>query len=55
MTKPSDNGQKREYERSGLYPKNGKPFRVLALLGVLFLVIVFMAGAAAVIDWLVDY
>lgn len=55
MTDEPDNGQKREYERSGLYPKQGKPFRVIALLGVLLLVILFMAGAAAIVDWLVDY
>lgn len=55
MTDGPDNEQKREYERSGLYPKQGKPFRVLALLGVLLLVILFMAGAAALVDWLIDY
>lgn len=55
MAHEPDNEQKREYERSGLYPKEGKPFRVLALLGALLLVILFMAGAAAIIDWLVDY
>ncbi|MGM0632457.1 MAG: hypothetical protein ACQETO_04700 [Pseudomonadota bacterium] len=51
---PEDKPQ-REYERSGLYPRQGKSFRVFALLGVLLLVILFMAGAAALIDWLVDY
>lgn len=50
-----DRDPQREYERSGLYPDEGKPFRIVALLGVIFLVMVFMAGAAALIDWLVDY
>ena len=45
----------REYERSGLYPKNGKPFRVLALLGVIVAVIVALAGISALIDMLIAY
>lgn len=40
----------REYEKSGMYPENGKPFRILALLGVLFIAVVLMAAAAAVLD-----
>ncbi|MEX1196779.1 MAG: hypothetical protein WEB57_02810 [Pseudohongiellaceae bacterium] len=55
MTDRPDTEQKREYEQSGLYPKQGKSFRILGLLGVLLLVILFMAGAAAIVDWLVDY
>ena len=55
MNETPEGESKREYERSGLYPRQGKPFRILALLGALLLVILFMAGAAALIDWLVDY
>lgn len=43
----------REYEKSGLYPENGKPFRVFALLGWLAAVVVLMAVAAAILDFLV--
>jgi len=43
----------REYEQSGCYPENGKPFRVWALLGGLMLVIVVLAGVAALLNlWL---
>lgn len=42
----------REYEKSGCYPENGKPFRVWALLGGLLLVIVLIAGAAALLNYL---
>jgi hypothetical protein len=41
----------REYEKSGLYPADGrKPFRLWALLGFLLLVIAVLAGAAALLD-----
>ena len=40
----------REYEKSGLYPENGKPFRLWALLGSLLLVIAVLAGATALLD-----
>ncbi|MDP1930378.1 MAG: hypothetical protein Q8L60_02860 [Gammaproteobacteria bacterium] len=40
----------REYEKSGLYPKDGKPFRLFALLGFLAGVIVFIAVSAVVLD-----
>lgn len=40
----------REYEKSGLYPENGKPFRLWALLGGLMLVVAVLAGAAALLD-----
>ena len=42
----------REYEQSGLYPENGKPFRIFALLGWLAGIVVFMLVAAAVLDML---
>ncbi len=42
--------EEREYEKSGLYPDNGKPFRLYALLGWLFGIVVFMAAAAAILD-----
>ena len=46
------NSQKpeREYEQSGLYPENDKPFRIWALLGWLGVVVVFIAGTAALLD-----
>ena len=40
----------REYEQSGMYPENGKPFRMFALLGWLAGIVVFMLVAAAVLD-----
>lgn len=42
----------REYEKSGCYPESGKPFRVWALLGGLMLVIALLAGAAALLNFL---
>jgi hypothetical protein len=54
MTNPNDNKPPvREYEQSGLYPKHGKPFRIWALLGGLMLVILALAGVAALINILV--
>jgi hypothetical protein len=48
---PDDRSQPaREYEKSGLYPPNGKPFRVWALLGFLLLVVALLAGASALLD-----
>ncbi|MDO9476831.1 MAG: hypothetical protein Q7L07_08965 [Pseudohongiella sp.] len=46
----SDNKPEREYEKSGLYTKDGKSFRILALLGYLAVVVVLLAVAAAVLD-----
>lgn len=43
--------QEREYERSGLYPENGKAFRIWALLAWLAGVVAFLAGASAVLNW----
>src|SRR5690606_10306717 len=40
----------RAYEQSGLYHRNGKPYRVFALLGWRAGVVVFMAVAAAILD-----
>jgi len=40
----------RQYEKSGLYPPGEKPFRVLALMGVLAGVIIFVAVSALVLD-----
>jgi len=39
-----------EYEKSGLYPEEGKPFRIFALLGWLAAIVVLLAVAAAVLD-----
>jgi hypothetical protein len=47
------NSTEREYEQSGCYPEGGKPFRVWALLGWLTLLIVALAGVAALLNiWL---
>lgn len=42
----------RQYEQSGLYPENGKPFRLWALLGWLTLLIIALAGVAALLNFL---
>jgi len=55
MNQPQEKPTRREYEKSGLYPKNGKSFRVLALLGVIAGVIVALALIAAGIDFFIDY
>jgi hypothetical protein len=46
----STESPEREYEKSGLYPKDGKPFRIFALLGWLAAIVVLLAVAAAVLD-----
>lgn len=56
MTFPQSSKQdpkpQREYERSGCYPENGRPFRIWALVGGLLLVIVLMAGVSALLNYL---
>ena len=47
---PQTNAVEREYEQSGLYPSSGKSFRIVALLGPLVAVIVFLAVAAYALD-----
>lgn len=42
---------KREYEKSGMYPAEGKPFRLYALLGWLSAVILLLAGAALILNF----
>jgi hypothetical protein len=42
----------REYEQSGLYPKDGKPFRLWALLGGLILLVLALAGVAVLLNLL---
>ncbi len=42
--------QERQYEQTGLYPPGEKPFRVLALMGWLAGVVVFIAISAVVLD-----
>lgn len=49
-SKPTSAKDEREYEKSGLYPENEKQFRILALLGWLGVVVVCLAGAAAILD-----
>lgn len=48
--KTTQGTEAREYEKSGLYPENGKPFRILALLGWLGAIVVCLAGAAAILN-----
>jgi hypothetical protein len=55
MNQQQNKPARREYEQSGLYPKNGKPFRVIGLLGVIFAVIVALAGISALVDMLIAY
>lgn len=50
QSKPTQNAEEREYEKSGLYPENEKPFRILALLGWLGVIVICLAGAAAILD-----
>lgn len=45
--------QQREYEQSGCYPEQGKPFRIMALLAWLSAVIVVLAGVAAILNMLI--
>lgn len=52
---PPASPPKREYERSGMYPKEGKQFRILALLGWLAGVVVLIATTAALLDYLLIY
>ena len=40
----------REYERSGLYPEQGKAFRIWALLAWLAGIIVILAGVSALLN-----
>lgn len=46
---PADQPE-RQYEKTGLYPEGGKPFRLYALLGWLFGIIVFIAASAITLD-----
>ncbi len=51
MSDSQDNvPQERQYEQTGLYPPGEKPFRVLALMGWLAGVVVFIAISAVVLD-----
>lgn len=47
---PPNTDSPREYERSGCYPEDGKPFRIWALLGWLTALIVLLAGVAALLN-----
>lgn len=46
---PADQSE-RQYEKSGLYPEDSKPFRIYALLGWLLGIVVFIAASSAVLD-----
>ena len=52
MTERPEEPQSREYEKSGMYPANGKPFRLWALLGWLSLLIAVLAGVAAALNFI---
>jgi hypothetical protein len=49
--KNEDKSPEREYEASGLYPEEGKPFRLVALMAGLTGVVVFLAAAAAILNF----
>lgn len=51
MNQPQDDKPAREYDKSGFYPENGKPFRIWALLGWNLGVIILIAAAAAVLNF----
>lgn len=53
QTQPRAPAPKREYERSGCYPENGKPFRMWALFGWLTGVVVVLAAIAALLNVIV--
>ena len=50
---PSEKPLSREYDRTGFYPAEGKPFRVWAILGWNIAVIVVVAVIAAIINIMV--
>ena len=52
--KPEDthSAPEREYDRTGLYPANGKAFRIWALLGWLVGVVVVLAGVSALLNFI---
>lgn len=52
MSTEQDKDPEREYEKSGLYPKEGKPFRLVALLTGLTIVIIFLAASAAILNFI---
>ncbi len=47
----AESNKVREYEKSGMYPKNGKPFRLVALLVGLGSVVAFLALVATVLNF----
>jgi len=51
-TPPPASSQDREYDTTGFYPAEGKKFRVWALLGWNLLVMVLVAVAAAVLNFM---
>jgi hypothetical protein len=52
MTENEPENRSREYEQSGCYPAKGKPFRIWALLGWLTLLMVVLAGVAALLNFI---
>lgn len=51
MNDSQDNKPPREYDKSGFYPEGGKPFRIWALLGWNLAIVVALAIAAAVLNF----
>lgn len=50
LSKSEEKPTEREYEQSGLYPKEGKAFHLWGLLGSLAGVIVLIAVSAIILD-----
>lgn len=49
---PHERKAEREYEKSGCYPKQGRPFRLWALLGGLTLVVGLLALVSVLLNFL---
>jgi len=50
MTHPDKTDTEREYEKSGFYPDNAKPFRIWALLAWLSGTVVLLAIVSALLN-----
>jgi hypothetical protein len=50
MKHPDKADSEREYEKSGFYPENAKPFRIWALLAWLGGTVVFLAVVSALLN-----
>lgn len=52
MSDSQEPKRQREYDKTGFYPENGKPFRIWALLGWNLAIIVVIACAAAALNFI---